>query len=259
MTTDHPEPSTVYNTTLVPGVRKIAVLRSNGIGDFMFCLPALEALRHAYPEAEIVLLGLDWHSEFMEGRPGPIDRVEVIPPIAGIRNAPDGARDPAEVECFFGRMEAERFDIALQMHGGGRNSNPVVRRLGARITAGARTADAIPLDRWIPYIFYQPEVMRYLEIAALVGARQVSLEPSLVITEKDIEEANHLLPASPKPLVVLHPGAGDPRRRWPVENFAAVGKALARAGAQCTVIGSGPECRLADRLVGMMSGEAENL
>ena len=35
----------------VPEVKKIAVLRSNGIGDFIFALPALDALRLVYPDA----------------------------------------------------------------------------------------------------------------------------------------------------------------------------------------------------------------
>lgn len=42
---------------VIPRVRKIAVLRANGIGDFIFALPALSALRATYPDAEIVLLG----------------------------------------------------------------------------------------------------------------------------------------------------------------------------------------------------------
>lgn len=41
---------------IVPDVRKIAVVRANALGDFIFALPALEALRAAYPRAEIVLL-----------------------------------------------------------------------------------------------------------------------------------------------------------------------------------------------------------
>ena len=40
-------------------VKKIAVLRANAIGDFIFTLPALQALRQTYPKAEIRLLGLD--------------------------------------------------------------------------------------------------------------------------------------------------------------------------------------------------------
>src|SRR5439155_12340988 len=57
-----------------PGVEKIAVLRANALGDFIFALPALDALRAAYPAAELVLLGAPWHARLLTGRPGPVDR-----------------------------------------------------------------------------------------------------------------------------------------------------------------------------------------
>ena len=44
-------------SNLVENVRKIAVLRAGGLGDLIFTLPALGALREAYPKAEISLLG----------------------------------------------------------------------------------------------------------------------------------------------------------------------------------------------------------
>src|SRR3712207_3153727 len=42
---------------LVPGAERIAVLRSNLLGDLVLTLPALTALRAAYPDAEITYLG----------------------------------------------------------------------------------------------------------------------------------------------------------------------------------------------------------
>jgi ADP-heptose:LPS heptosyltransferase len=118
-----------------PGVRKIAVLRANGIGDLVFALPALDALRAAYPSAEIVLLAADWHEGLLAGRPGPVDRVIPIPPSTGVRQEPGAVDDPAALDRFFQRMNDESFDLALQLHGGGRYSNPFVRRLGARLAA----------------------------------------------------------------------------------------------------------------------------
>ena len=41
--------------------------------------------------------------------------------------------------------------------------------------------------------------------------------------------------------VALHPGVGDPWRQWPPENFAAVGDALAEAGACVLLTGAGFE------------------
>ena len=246
--------------SIEPHVDKIAVLRSNAIGDFIFALPSLEALRVAYPSAEIVLLGLGWHQDFLSGRPGPVDRVEVVPPYRGVSELDlEVDEDPGELDRFFERMAREHFDIAIQMHGGGRYSNPFVQRLGARLTAGLRTPDAIPLDRWVPYIYFQQEVLRYLELAALVGADPVTLEPSLAVTQEDLEEAAELVPPGPEPLIVIHPGAGDARRRWPVEKFAAVGASLAWAGARIAVIGTEPERDLVEGVINNMPVPAVNL
>jgi len=55
----------------VSHVRKIALLRANGLGDLIFALPAVQALRLAYPDAEIIWLGLDLHRQFFLHRPGP--------------------------------------------------------------------------------------------------------------------------------------------------------------------------------------------
>jgi ADP-heptose:LPS heptosyltransferase len=121
---------------LVQGVGKLAVLRANAIGDYLVSLPAVQALRAAYPAAELVLLGADWHADFLTGRPGPVDRCVRVPPTVGVRDDHPPAPS-AEVEAFFAGMRAERFDLAVQLQGGGRHSNRFVRQLGARVTAGS--------------------------------------------------------------------------------------------------------------------------
>ena len=243
-------------------VRKIAVLRANQIGDFLFTLPALAALRAAYPGAEIVLLGRAWHAAFLAGRPGPVDRVVVVPPARGVSAPPDGAEDPEELARFFAAMREERFDLALQFQGGGRHSNPFTLRLGARLTAGLKTPDAAPLDRWVPYVYFQHEVVRYLEVAALVGATAAGLEPRVSVTDRDLAESYDAVPEDARPLVALHPGATDARRWWPAERFAAVGDALAAAGdgaARVVVLGVEEERPLVEAVLGAMGTEAEDL
>ena len=243
---------------LVPAVRKLAVLRANALGDLIVALPALEALRAAYPAAELVLLGSGWHPAFLAGRPGPVDRCLAVPPTTGVRDDLPPA-PPEQVEAFFTRVRAERFDLAVQLQGGGRHSNPFVRRLGARVTAGSQAADAPALDRNLRYTLHQPEVLRFLEVAALVGASPVTLEPRLQVTAADRAEAAQVLPDRGGPLVVLHPGATDPRRRWPLERLAAVGAELARKGARLAVIGTAAERDLATHLTGLLDGGAANL
>lgn len=219
------------------GIRKIAVVRANGIGDYCFTLPALAALRAAYPHAEIVWLGKSWLADFLLQRPGPIDRVVVIPTYGGVGAEPGTPENADDIERFFAEMRAEHFDLALQLHGGGRYSNPFTRRLNARITAGLRAADAAPLDRTIPHIYFQPEILRYLEVVALVGASPVTFEPSIAVTARDQYEIDRLGLVSDNSLAVLNLGATDPRRRWPTEHFAEVGRALAAASATIAVTG----------------------
>lgn len=245
----------------IRNVRRIAVLRANAIGDFLLALPALEALRAAYPTAEIVLLGKRWHHDFLTGRPGPVDRVVVVPPSRGVNDVAGAEGDPAELERFFAAMRRERFDLALQLHGGGRNSNPFVLRLGARVTAGLKAPDAPALDRWMPYIYFQHETMRYLEAVALVGAVPTTLEARLAVTKADRAESYAVYSGSgsSRPIAAIHPGASDPTRRWPAEKFAAVGDALAQAGAEVVVTGTPDEAAVVAAVVDAMHAPAVNL
>jgi ADP-heptose:LPS heptosyltransferase len=156
-------------------------------------------------------------------------------------------------------MRQEGFDLACQFHGGGHFSNPFVQQLGARVSIGLRDADAPPLDRWIPYRYFQAEYYRYLEVAALVGARAESAEPSITVTGRDRAEAARIWPETDQGLAIVHPGARDPRRRWPAEKFALVGDALARSGLRVLLTGTGEEEEITARVAEAMREPCVNL
>lgn len=229
---------------IVQDAGRIAVLKAGGLGDLLFAEPALAALRAAYPLARIVLLTSPAGVELLRGRPGPVDLAEEVPPF----EKPLPPRAELRLEAFSARMAAERFDVAVQLHGGGSNSNLLLRRLGAHVTAGLRTPDAPSLDRIVPYVYFQSEVLRCLEVASVLGARPVSLEPRLEITPADIAASRAALAEDGRPLAVLHPGAGDRRRWWPADKFAAVGRMLAGGGARVAVVGTLPERRVCHRI-----------
>lgn len=236
-------------------VRKIAVLRANALGDFIFSLPALEALKKRFPDAELVYMGRSWHAEFLRNRPSPVDRVIVIP--KAIRTDAPLERD-VETEHFLDAAREESFDIAFQMHGGGGYSNPLVRELQAKVSIGLQAPGAAPLDINVPYRLYMPEVLRYLEVAACAGANPVSVMPRIRAIPADHESlAQAGVP--PSPCVVLHPGATDLRRRWSPENFAVVGDWLARSGFTVCVTGAGDEQALTEAVTGAMHEPAVNL
>ncbi|GAA3697235.1 glycosyltransferase family 9 protein [Nonomuraea antimicrobica] len=231
---------------LVDGVRRIAVLRANALGDYLMAVPALEALKRAYPGARLTLLGRAWHAEFLTGRPGPVDDVVALPPISGV-STPEIGRPVPDGLCE--ELRERGFDLAVQIHGGGRFSNPFVRRLGARVTAGMRAPGAESLDRWVPYTDYHHETLRFLQVAALVGAVGNGLEPRVEVTADDRAELARALGHPPPGLVAVHPGASDPRRRWPVERFAEVAD---RCGRPVVVTGTRAEQDLVMGVVAAM-------
>lgn len=235
-------------------VRRIAVLRGGGLGDLIYTYPALHALKSAYPEAAITLLGTPIHAAVAAATEGPVDDVEMLPVARGVHDGPrngerfeDDAEDVAAQESFFEAMQARTFDVAFQMHGGGRFSNPFLLRLGARHTVGTRTRDAVPLERNLDYIYYQNEPDRWLEVAGLAGAPTI-ISPPLLPRPEHQKNIAGLRDPRRSSLVVVHPGATDPRRRWPASNFAGAAAGLAREGAQVLIVGDRSEKALAQEV-----------
>lgn len=228
------------------GVSRIVVLRGGGLGDLIFAVPAMAALKAAYPGATITLLGTPVHEALMAATHGPVDEVVVLPFSEGVR---PGDEDPDGLERFFETMRKQRFDLAVQLHGGGRYSNPFLLRLGALHTVGTRTADAASLERSVPYLYYQHEPLRALEVAGFAGATPVDLEARLTAAVGAEALPPGLAEDNSQPLIVLHPGATDPRRRWPAARFAELAAACAADGCQVVVVGDSSEQKLADHII----------
>lgn len=220
-------------------IKKIAVLRANALGDFIFILPALQALKDTFPAIEIVLLGKKWHQEYLTGRPTIVDRVVVVPPYPGVGAAYDYQVDEAELNRFFAEMQAENFDLAFQFHGGGKNSNPFMLRLGAKKVIGLKAPVAPEVDISVPYVLYYSEAMRYLEMVALAGAKTLDIEPRWQSIPEDLKELDEALPNwKSEKLIVIHPGATDMRRRWPAKKFAAIADGLIDLGFTIAITGT---------------------
>ncbi len=206
-------------------VHEIAVLRGGGLGDLLFAVPALDALAAAYPDARITLLGTPVAPAVLAGRTASVHAFEELPVAPGVRDSGDSAPSRAD----FDARTHGRFDLAVQLHGGGRNSNPFLLGLGARHTVGTATEDAEVLERWVRYVYYQHEVLRGLEVVSLAGAAPVTLDPRVLVTEPERAAVRERMGVVHR-LVALHPGATDPRRRWSPERFAAVARDGSRRG-----------------------------
>ncbi len=244
----------------VDSVCRVLALRANGIGDFLMVVPALEAVRSCYPDAEVTVVGDAWLPALLDGRPGPWDRCLVAPAFPGLRGLPTDAAPGQDAGGFFEEQQARGYDLALQLHGGGATSNTFVSRLGAGLTAGARAPGAPPLDRWVRYLPGRHEVLRWLDVAALVGAElpggTARLVPRLVVTGADLERSRVALPGDRR-FVALHVGARDLRRRWPTERFVAVARMLLGEGLDVVLVGGDADREASAEVVAALTARAD--
>ena len=227
------------NNSPIDQVKKIAILRANGLGDFIVTLPAIKAIRDAYPAAELVMLAKPWHKNFLEKGRTPVDRVEVVPVLKHIREDIGEEENQDELNVFFQKMKNEQFDIAVHFQGKGSAANQFLNKLNARLTAGHSCNEAEMIDRSIPYYYYQNEIIRFLEVAKLIGATAFDLEPEIILLEKDKQESLQFMTEQnlKKPFIIFHASAMDQRRVWPAEKFAALGNILSKKGF--TIVFSG--------------------
>ena len=207
---------------------RIAVIRGGRLGDFLSITPALRAVRGSLPQARIDLLVPPSLGSLARRYQG-VDRVVPLPAYSGVC---EGPVDPRSVVEFLARVRAEGYDLVLQWNGGGVRSNDLVRRMGAAVTAGYRSAGAPPLDYWLPWTQMQHEVLRWLTLAMALGAPPRGLKMEFPLAPGDLAELRSLdgaldLAALERGRYVgLHVGARAGARRWPPERFGAVGRAL---------------------------------
>lgn len=253
---------TIPMTTAIGDIqpRRIAIFRALYLGDLLLAVPALRAIRHGYPDAEITLIGLPWAASFVERFSAYVDRFVAFAGYPGLAEVPVV---PARVAAFLAEQRAYGYDLAIQMHGSGRFSNCFVAALGARAAAGYyEGTPSTGLTLAAPYPDDQPELLRNLGLAALLGLPANDTRLEFLLRPQDLAEADALLEPRLRGglWIGLHPGAKAPARRWPADYFVALGATLAhRYGARIVVTGGPGEEALAQAVAGGIGAAALNL
>ncbi|WP_018332736.1 glycosyltransferase family 9 protein [Actinomycetospora chiangmaiensis] len=215
------------------------VLRDLGLGDLLVAVPALRLLRRALPDERFVLHGPGWVRD-VPGFPVVPDDVS-----GGTRLTPDVRTAPLTLVNLHGRgpQSHERLDALAE-------GRPAVR-----IGHAAPGWDGPP---WTDDPT-RPERRRWCDLLAACG---------VVTPDEAAAGADDLrLPVPPPPVVgidprvelrsapspgsvVIHPGAAFGAKRWPVERFAAVARAVADAGHDVVVTGGPDETALTGAVPG---------
>lgn len=203
--------------------RRVAVLRALGLGDLLTGVPALRALRRAFPEHEVVLAAPADLAGAVAAC-GAVDRLlPAAAPGRGVPEIPWTGPPP---------------QVAVDLHGNGPASHDAVRRLGAEVVMGF----AHPDSPWLHGPPWLPDEHERARWCRMLGWYGIAADPD------DLRLPAPAGGSAAPGAVLLHPGAGAPARMWPAERFAAVARALHAAGLG-TVITAGPgEAALAHRV-----------
>lgn len=254
--TDYPRVLPAAAAQVVPARRlQIAIVRAlPGLGDMLCAVPAWRALRAGYPDARITLIGLP-ETRALAARFGTyIDSFMEFPGYPGMK---ERTPEMPELLEFLHGVQGQ-FDIALQMHGSGVITNHFTVLLGAKQTAGFYLPDQFCPNRqnFLLYPDYEPEIWRNLRLVSHLGVPLHGDDLEFPIFDWDREEFERLpeaQPLWPDRYIVIHAGASDAHRCWPVDRFAAVADELAARGYQIVLTGSAAEKPLARDLAARMA------
>src|SRR4051794_12309169 len=244
-----------------PLPRRIAIFRALQLGDLLCTVPALRALRAALPRAEVVLIGLPWARSFVSRFERYLDGFIEFPGYPGLPECPPQID---RIPSFLEAVQREGFDLALQMHGNGMITNPLIALFGARRMAGFYQSGLYCPDpeRFIPYPHHGLELRRWLSLLAPLGvesrgeALEFPIRPEDERAFQALPEAGELARAS---YVCVHPGASTPLRRWPSERFALVAESFAARGFRIVLTGTADEAPLTSAIARAMRTPAIDL
>jgi len=239
--------------------RSIAVFRALQLGDLLCTVPALRALRSAYPQARITLIGLPWAATLIERYPDLLDAHLTFPGYPGLPEQPWNIEHVAQ---FVGDVRALGLDLLLQMQGDGSVVNPLMATLGARYVAGfARAESWRPDDTlFLDYPEQGTEVDRMLALPRHLGAHaDPALDSPVATGEATGARALLAMHGVRGGYAALHPDARAKTRRWPTRHFAAIGDTLAARGLAIVVTGSHDEAPVVRATIEAMRAPATNL
>jgi ADP-heptose:LPS heptosyltransferase len=228
-------------------IRRIVIIKLDHIGDVILSIPAVANLRAHFPRAHIAMV-VNSSSEPIVRYIFHVD--EVLCYNARFFDRSGGSRifDFARGARFAREMRGREFDLIVDLRGSFASLFfALIARSKYRIDRGTYLVQR-KLGRISSAREHEAEVN--LDILARAGVPTRSREISLHLTQGDLDSADSLLrggpalvgksskPDSHSPIIVIHPGAPVPLKRWPAERYARLTcRLLQEYNAQIILVG----------------------
>jgi lipopolysaccharide heptosyltransferase II len=215
----------------------VLLVRPDGIGDQILCLPVATALRQLMPEARITFLSSAYAVPLLEHHPD----IDALWSVTGRETVP-------ELVTLFRR----KVDAAIFLKPFRRLMwAAFVARIPIRVATGYRWYSLLANRRVYEHRkdFSKHETAYNVGMLSGLGLTPPPVTaPKLVVTEQERHSAGDRLQALRKPRVVLHPG-GFAARTWRVEHYRELAEVLHRNGLSVVLTGSPAEAEQFSRQV----------
>lgn len=246
--------------------RRVLCIRLDSVGDVLMTTPAIRALRESAADRRVTLLTSGVGAQVATLVPE-IERTIVF-------DAPwmkSTGNEPTQDVAAIAQLREGRFDAAVIFTVYSQNPLPAaylayLAGIPLRL-AHCRENPYQLLTDWLPESEPQQrvrhEVRRQLDLVASVGATARDERLSLLVpaaARRQVEARLALLGrTASRPMVLVHPGASAPSRRWPPEHFAHAASLLSRRGCDLVFTGSAEEAPLVERIRAAMDAPSVSL
>lgn len=231
-------------------VKKIAIFRVLQLGDTLCAVPAVRALRAAFPEAHITLLSMPWAKSFTERFSRYFDAFMHFPGYPALPEQPFDARKTVD---FLKEAQQQGFDLVLQMQGNGTIVNPLMELFGARYTGGFYSDYKSNDDYFFEYPDYGHEIERHLALMEYLGIPSQGKHLEFPLFDKDFADLTALhLPIEKQQYVCIHPGSRGSDRQWPPRYFAALADYAIEQGLDAVLTGTKEEAPIIEQVINHM-------
>lgn len=207
----------------------VLLVRPDGIGDEILCLPVASALRRLLPEARIAFLSSEYAAPLLAHHPD-LDEVRTV----------TGRESLSELTLLFRRA----VDAVVFLKPFKRLMwAAFLARVPIRVATGYRWYSLLANRRVYEHRkdFSKHETAYNVGMLAGLGLQPGTVSPpSLVLTDVERAWGQERLRSILTPRVVLHPG-GFAARRWRVEHYHSLAQELHRKGVGVVLTGSQAE------------------
>jgi ADP-heptose:LPS heptosyltransferase len=238
-------------------LERIAVFRALYLGDLLCAVPAIRSLRQTFPSAQIDLIGLSWSKTLVSRFSDYLDNLVEFPGYPGL---PEQPVHPQRTVTFIQQMQAEPYDLVLQMHGDGSIINPLMMLFGAGATAGFyQPGSYCPNpETYIPYPEGIHEIHRMLALTRHLGFVDTGdyLEFPVFDADRLALAQSPAADLTPGQYICIHPGSRGLNRRASPALFAQIGDIYAQAGYRVVLTGVAEEKPLLEAVIQNMTHPA---